>query len=208
MNCHSLETCSAHDIIDDLDLEFDLMRDATRTSWKATLQPLAHEKLRASRYLYQDHGSEWIKVFNNYRIPFVIHLRFAGFDTTLPTRRPLGLGCRTERDDQPHPQPAKPSWPDFVWELATRCAEPWNPDAPQNMAPDAYKPMPLDFLYTFSEGRWHRFDKSVEDVRAHLFSTLRALEEEGKLRLEPGEHPDGDYRILQPIPLPERAWTD
>lgn len=153
MDCWSLETCSAHDIVEDLDVEFDLMRDATKTPWKATLQPLSLEKLRASRFLYAAHGHEWIKVFDNYRIPFVIHLRFAGLDATLPTRRPLGLGCRTERDELAHSQLSKPSWPDFVWELATRYGQPWNPDAPQTLDASAYRPMPCESLYEFYEGR-------------------------------------------------------
>jgi hypothetical protein len=208
MNCWYLETCSAHDIIDDLGEELDLVYRAPQTPWKATLQPLAYEKLRLGGYLYEAHGHEWIKVYENYRIPFVIHMRFAGFDSALPTTRPLGLGCRRGVDEQNHPRVNKPSWNDFVWELATRYAEPWNPHGPQVIDVDAYRSMPVDHLYSFYEGRWLRFDPEVSAVRERVMLTLLELEQEGKLQIESSDHPDGNYKILHPMLLQNRAWTE
>ena len=135
----SLESCTASDVINDLGEELDITHGALETSWKARLHPLAYEKVRGTQNFYESDGSKWIKAFDNYRIPFVIHMRLEALDDSLVTdysklwkvvayhsnlpeaARPQGcfggLGTWRCRDEQEHPRPPKPTWNDFVWEL-------------------------------------------------------------------------------------------
>ena len=76
------------------------------------------------------------------------------------------------------------------------------------MNADDYSSMPIDFLYDFYKERWQRFDDRILDVRERLMLTLLELAQEGKLQIEASEYPDGNYRILRPLRLPNRAWTE
>lgn len=81
----TMENCTAFDIIEDLGNEFDITWQAAETKWKG--------------YFYTKDGQEYVKVFDNHVIPFIIHMRVAGIDNEIPEAMPLALGCRREIDE-------------------------------------------------------------------------------------------------------------
>ena len=100
----SLANCSAFDILEDLGEELDLVHNAMGVAWRCWLHPDAYAVLKGASDsrddIYEENGHEYVKVFDNLRIPFVIHMRIAGLDESLPTAYPGGLGNRREVDDE------------------------------------------------------------------------------------------------------------
>jgi hypothetical protein len=97
----TLDNCTAFDIIDDLGNELDITWKATEIKWKAYFTQRAYDKVKSERgdYFYMKDGQEYVKVFDNHRIPFIIHMRVAGMDNTIPEEMPYALGCRREIDE-------------------------------------------------------------------------------------------------------------
>lgn len=100
--------CTAFDIIEDLGEEMDIMHDPLGVKWRCWLHQAAYDKLKAdtsltdileltgdeARWIYEKDGEEYVRVFDNDRIPFKIHMRIAGIDNSL-----TGYGCRREIDE-------------------------------------------------------------------------------------------------------------
>ncbi|MGB7069253.1 MAG: hypothetical protein WBD22_07140 [Pyrinomonadaceae bacterium] len=101
----NLDNCNGYDLIESLGEELDLVEDAPETIWRCWLHSRAYTILREPRenapggYIYTENGQEYVKVYDNVRIPFVIHMRIAGIDDSLPTAYPDGLGNRVEVDE-------------------------------------------------------------------------------------------------------------
>jgi hypothetical protein len=91
---------TAFDIIEDLGNEMDLMNAPQKCAWKAYLTPLAYAKLKAAGYIYEKGSQEFIKVWDNQSIPFVIHMRLAGIDDTMEDGKPGAYGCRRELEEE------------------------------------------------------------------------------------------------------------
>ena len=88
----TLANCDAFDIVDELSWELDLLDNPMGVAWKCRLHPEAYEKLKSSvqefggePYIYEENGQEYLRVFDNNNIPFVIHMRIAGIDDQLST---------------------------------------------------------------------------------------------------------------------------
>ena len=90
---------TAFDIIEDLGDEMDLMHDPQKSDWKAYLTSLAYAKVKAAGYIYELGSQEFIKVWDNQTIPFVIHMRLAGIDDTMEEGKPGAYGCRRELEE-------------------------------------------------------------------------------------------------------------
>lgn len=91
-----MNKCTAFDIVECLGEELDLIANATTTKWKAYFARWAYEVLQQSpkNYLYQKDGQEYVKVFDNYRIPFIVHMRIVAIGDDLAD----ACGCRREID--------------------------------------------------------------------------------------------------------------
>lgn len=87
---------TAFDIIDLLGWDLDFMANATQVKWKAYFTQRAYDLVKADPddYFYTKNGVEYVKVFDNDVIPFIIHFRVAGIDESIPEY----LGCRREVD--------------------------------------------------------------------------------------------------------------
>jgi hypothetical protein len=85
---------TAFDIIEALGEELDIIRDADKMRLKAYFAQWAYDLVKQSpeHYIYEKDGTEYVKVFDNYRIPFIVHMRIAGIDNTIPDRP--DMGCR------------------------------------------------------------------------------------------------------------------
>lgn len=94
-----MNTCTAFDIVECLGEELDITANATTTKWKAYLARWAYEVLQQSpkNYLYQKDGQEYVKVFDNHRIPFILHMRIAAIDDDLVAGE--CCGCRRAIDE-------------------------------------------------------------------------------------------------------------
>lgn len=90
--------CTAFGIIESLGEELDITTDATITPYKAYFTERACKIVKeAEECIYIKDGQEYVKVFNNYVIPFIIHIRIAGIDNNIPESQPY-CGCRREID--------------------------------------------------------------------------------------------------------------
>lgn len=92
---------SAFDIIDILGWEMDLMYHAQDMKWKAYFTPRAYEIVKADpeSYIYEKDGHEYVKVWDNNYIPFVIHMRIAGIEENMGTDEfAPQIGCRRMLD--------------------------------------------------------------------------------------------------------------
>lgn len=89
-----MEDLTAFDVIEALGEELDLISDADKIHWKAYFAQWAYDLVRQSpeNYIYEKDGEEYVKVFDNHVIPFIIHMRIAGIDNSIPARP--DLGCR------------------------------------------------------------------------------------------------------------------
>jgi hypothetical protein len=89
-----MEKITAFDVIEALGEELDLIRDAGKIRWQAYFAQWAYDLVRRSPgdYIYEKDEEEYVKVFDNQVIPFVVHLRIAGIDNSIPVRP--DLGCR------------------------------------------------------------------------------------------------------------------
>jgi len=85
---------TAFDIIEALGEELDLVHEADKIRWNAYFSQWAYDLVKQSpeNYIYEEDGDEYVKVFDNHRIPFIIHMRIAGIDNSIPDRP--DLGCR------------------------------------------------------------------------------------------------------------------
>jgi hypothetical protein len=91
---------TAFDIIEYLGNEMDLMNAPQKSAWKAYLTSLAYAKLKAAGYIYEKGSQEFIKVWDNQSIPFVIHMRLAGIDDAMEEGEPGAYGCRRELEEE------------------------------------------------------------------------------------------------------------
>jgi hypothetical protein len=87
------------DIIEGLGDEMDLMKAPQKSAWKAYLTSLAYAKVKAAGYIYEQGSQEFIKVWDNQNIPFIIHMRLAGIDDTMEEGRPGAYGYRRELEE-------------------------------------------------------------------------------------------------------------
>jgi hypothetical protein len=94
----SVENCTAYDIIENLGEEMDLMRAPQMKKWKAFFTQKAYDKVKSAGYVYEKDGYEYVKVWDNQAISFVIHMRIAGIDNSLREEMPYELGCRRALD--------------------------------------------------------------------------------------------------------------
>ncbi len=103
--------CSGLDIIEELGDEMDIMDDPFGVRWRCYLSPRAYQLLKEDRsreeilglsgpdaeWIYEKEGEEYVKVWDNERIPFRIHMRIAGIvgrdrddaDTYIEARREI-----------------------------------------------------------------------------------------------------------------------
>jgi hypothetical protein len=92
----------AWDILDELGDGLDLMLGATQVKWRAWFTDDAYALIKSDPnehlYLGED-GQTYVRVFDNETIPFIIHMRFAGIDNSIPSKTPYSLGCRCEIDE-------------------------------------------------------------------------------------------------------------
>lgn len=90
---------TAFDIIEALGEELDLVRDADKIRWKPYFAQWAYDLVEQSpkNYVYEKDGDEYVKVFDNHRIPFIVHMRIEGIDNTIPDRP--DMGCRRVVED-------------------------------------------------------------------------------------------------------------
>lgn len=97
----TIENCTADEIIDELGEDMDFMLDATTTKWKCYFTQQAYDKVKADpeECIYKIAGVEYVKVWDNEVIPFVIHMRIAGIDNDLKNYVRYSLGCRRAIDD-------------------------------------------------------------------------------------------------------------
>jgi hypothetical protein len=97
----SIDNCTASDIIDELGEDMDFMFDPMSVNWKAFFTERAYQMIKndPGGYIYENGGHEYVKVFDNHTIPFIIHMRIAGIDNSIPEQIPFSLGCRREIDD-------------------------------------------------------------------------------------------------------------
>jgi len=88
---------TASEIIESLGDELDITANATKTPYKAYFTRWAYDTVRNSPkgYIYTKGDHEYVKVWDNHVIPFIIHMRIAGIDDSMTEI----LGCRREKDD-------------------------------------------------------------------------------------------------------------
>jgi hypothetical protein len=90
--------CTAFDIIESLGDELDITSNAAITPYKAYFTEEAYKMVKdAKEYIYIKDGQEYVKVFDNHVIPFIIQMRVAGIDNSIPNSQPH-CGCRREID--------------------------------------------------------------------------------------------------------------
>lgn len=91
---------TASDIIENPGQEMDLMHEPMAIKWKAYFTQRAYDIVEKDShgYLYMKDGKEYVKVFENQRIPFIIDMRVAGIDNAIPEDG-WDMGCRREIDN-------------------------------------------------------------------------------------------------------------
>jgi len=97
----SADNCTAYELVDELGLGMDFMVNPMETKWKCYLTSTAYRKLKndPEGYLYASGGIEWVRVWENTTIPFIIHMRLAGIEDDMVEKDPESLGCRAAIDD-------------------------------------------------------------------------------------------------------------
>jgi len=97
----TIDNCSAYNIIDELGEGMDFYEYPQQWNWKAYFTQQAYDKVKGDPegYIYEKDGHEYVKVWDNHTIPFIIHMRIAGIDNSIPDVEPYCLGCRREVDD-------------------------------------------------------------------------------------------------------------
>lgn len=89
----TVDNCTAFDIIEDLGQEMDLMHRPQDDKWDACFTQRAYDKVKAEGYIYEKGGQEYVKVWDNQSYPFIIHMRVAQIDHSIPEEMPYALGC-------------------------------------------------------------------------------------------------------------------
>ena len=92
---------TAYDIIDDLGMEMDLMENPMGVKWRAFFTQEAYDivKNAPQGYIYEKDGQEYVKVWENEVIPFIIDMRVAGIDNSIPEQDAYSPWCRREIDE-------------------------------------------------------------------------------------------------------------
>jgi hypothetical protein len=95
------DNCTADEIIDVLGEEMDFMEDPQAVKWKAYFTQQAYDKVKndPDNYIYEVDGVEYVKVWDNHVIPFVIDMRVAGIDNDISKYPPYFIGCRRAIDE-------------------------------------------------------------------------------------------------------------
>jgi hypothetical protein len=101
----TIDNCTASDIISELGEGMDFMPDAPSRRWLAFFTAAAYCKVKSDPegFIYERGGREYVRVWDNQRIPFIVHMEVASTDADISTMEPYSLGCRREMEEAARP---------------------------------------------------------------------------------------------------------